>query len=101
MIYRPTKSWLITFENISPLVPAALSLDRCKAGFVAIRSANNFKLLGNKARGVMTEYTVATEVSWKNQVPMGYPSLAITPRSATVEYIPVMEKGSCEATAAR
>ena len=90
----------MTFEKISPLVPAAYPLDWRKAGLIAIRSANKPKLLGNKARGVMIEYTVAVEVSGCDRMVVGFWSLPITPKSATVEYIPVMEKGSCEAIAA-
>lgn len=62
----------MTFENISPLVPAAFPLDWRKAGLIAIRSANKPKLLGNKARGVMIEYTVAVEVSVCDRMVVGF-----------------------------
>jgi hypothetical protein len=63
MMYRPTKSWLMTLRNISPSVLVALPLNRPYAGLMAIRSANNPRLLGIRANGVMIEYTVPTQVS--------------------------------------
>jgi hypothetical protein len=58
MMYRPRKSWLITLRNISPFVLVVSLLNRRRAGLMATRRANNPKLLGIRANGVMIEYTV-------------------------------------------
>jgi hypothetical protein len=57
---RPKKSWWIKLRNISPFVLVVSPLNRRRAGLMATRRANNLKLLGIRANGVMIEYIVPT-----------------------------------------